>query len=366
MDYNSFTVRLLDWFEANANDLPWRRTYDPYQVWISEIMAQQTQMGRVVPYFRRWVSRFPDVKSLSQASEDTVLSLWEGLGYYSRARNLLKAGKIISRDYGGVFPSSHDAILSLPGIGPYTAAAISGIAFNEPYVCVDANVKRVFSRWCDFDFRVDSTELKKNVQAAAIAALPEGQARQYNQALMEFGQRICGKKPQCDMCPFSDLCLACERGVALKRPVPATPKDVKQIVMATGVLLHEHKVLIQKRKADDVWPGLWEFPGGGVEPGEEPHEAVVREYMEEVGLGIEVQEKISTIRFSYTRFRVTMHAFLCSASDISPEPVFNEADQGLFTDFFELDDYAFPSGHRKLIREMKSDIRFSSLFTLPN
>lgn len=361
MDAKTFTKALLQWFSANGRELPWRQCYDPYQVWISEIMAQQTQMGRVVPYFQRWVRRYPDVESLAGAREDEVLKLWEGLGYYSRARNILKAAREIRERFDGRFPSSPEDIKSLPGIGEYTVGAIASIAFNLPDVCVDANVKRVFARLLDMDLPFNDPVLHARIKSEAEKMLPQGRAREFNQALMELGQLVCMKKPACDMCPVQPFCLSLHRGVVDKRPVLAPPKEVVKVNVATGVLLHEGRVLIQKRRPDDVWPGLWEFPGGVIEKGEAPEDTVVREYREEVELIVEPVEKITVVKYSYTKYRVTLHCYQCRSLEAHPAPIFNEAVEGAFVLPAELGRYAFPSGHRKLMEHMRKDLRYAHL-----
>lgn len=360
MDTNAFAQALLDWFDANRRDLPWRKGYDPYHVWMSEIMAQQTQMDRVVPYFRRWLERFPDIRSLAAADEETVLKLWEGLGYYSRARNVLRAARLVVDDHGGRFPETPDEIRSLPGVGEYTAGAIASIAFNLPVPCIDANVMRVFARVDDLSLAAGSGELKQQAERLVRKTMPEDRPRDFNQALMELGALVCRKKPLCDLCPVQPYCGAHEANVIWERPLPKPKKDTVRIEMATGVLLHEGRVLIQKRRPDDVWPGLWEFPGGVMEEGETAEEALVREYREETELVVTPSEKITVVRYAYTRFRVTMHCYLCECCD-EPAPVFHEATEGCFVNPSLLSEYAFPSGHRKLLERMATDVRFATI-----
>lgn len=358
-----FTDRLLAWYDAHKRDLPWRSRPAPYSVWVSEVMAQQTQIDRVVGYYDRWMERFPDITALARAHEEDVLKLWEGLGYYSRARNMLKAASVVVDEHGGVFPSDLDSIRSLPGIGAYTAGAISSIAFNQPIPAVDANVLRVFSRLLDIDAPVRDVGVRSLVEAEVSARIPDGRAGDFSQALMELGALICSKRPKCDECPVSELCGAREAGTVDQRPVLPKPKKSIRIDMATGVLLHEGRMLIQKRRPDDVWPGLWEFPGGVIEDGETPEQAVVREYNEEVELCIEPVSRLTTIAYSYTRYRVTMHCFLCRLNGSGATPVFNEAVEGGFVLPDELEQYAFPAGHRRLVEFMKGDEQFDGLFS---
>lgn len=359
----SLTSRLLEWYDANRRELPWRLAVSPYGTWVSEIMAQQTQIDRVIGYWERWMERFPDVQSLAVAHEEDVLKLWEGLGYYSRARNIHTAARSIMEECGGCFPSDVSSIRSLPGIGEYTAGAIASIAFGLPEPAVDANVLRVFSRLCDIAAPVNKSAVKSEITDVVSDLIPEDRPGDFNQALMEFGALICSKRPKCDHCPLVDLCKAHAEGIVSERPVLPPSKKIIRVDMATGVLVHKGRVLIQKRKPDDVWPGLWEFPGGVIEKGETPEQALVREFDEEVELSIVPREKITVVSYAYTRYRITMHCFLCRMENGDvPRPVFNEAVEGGFMVPDELTGYAYPAGHRRLLEHLQGDLRFSELF----
>lgn len=351
-----FTTLLLDWYDANSRDLPWRRSSDPYGVWVSEIMAQQTQIDRVIGYYERWMERFPDIVTLARAHEEDVLKLWEGLGYYSRARNMLKAANVVVQEHDATFPSDFLAIRALPGIGEYTAGAISSIAYGLPEPAIDANVLRVFARLLDESKPVRESATKTRIAQQVCTGMPDNRPGDYNQAIMELGALICSKRPTCDLCPVRSFCLAYERDTVAVRPILSTQKKTLRIDMATGVLVHDGRVLIQKRRPDDVWPGLWEFPGGKIETGETPEQAVVREYREEVELEIEIVQKVTVVSYSYTRYRVTMHCYLCRMSDGNPVlPIFHEAEEGLWVTPDQLANYAFPAGHRRLIEFMRTD-----------
>lgn len=356
MDGKRFTTDLLNWYDACGRDLPWRREPTPYAVWISEIMAQQTQIDRVVGYYARWMDRYPDLESLAEAHEEDVLRLWEGLGYYSRARNILRAAGRLVRDHGGVFPSDPAAIRALPGVGPYTAGAVASIAFGLPEPAVDANVLRVFSRLLDLDAPVTEAATRSVIEEAVRTLIPGDRPGDFNQALMELGALVCARRPRCAGCAVSSHCQGHAAGVADARPVLRPTRPPIRIEMATGVLVHRGRVLIQKRRPDDVWPGLWEFPGGCVEPGEAPRQALAREFMEEVELAVEPVDKITVVAYAYTRYRVTMHCYLCRLSNGGePRPVFNEAVEGGFVPPSRLGDYAFPAGHRRLIEHMRRE-----------
>ncbi|WP_319543727.1 A/G-specific adenine glycosylase [uncultured Pseudodesulfovibrio sp.] len=358
-----FTNDLLAWYDASRRELPWRQNPEPYSVWVSEIMAQQTQIDRVVRYYERWMEQYPDVGSLARAHEEDVLKLWEGLGYYSRARNMLKAANVIVQGHGGEFPTDYADIRGLPGVGEYTAGAICSIAFGQSEPAVDANVLRVFARLLDLEGPVREAKGRSRVEKQVRALIPNDRAGDFNQAVMELGALVCTKSPNCEDCAVQQYCRARDAGTVSQRPVLPASKKTVRITMATGVLVHEGRFLIQKRQPDDVWPGLWEFPGGGIEEGETPEQAVVREYMEEVELAVEPIQTITTLVYTYTRYRVTMHCLLCRFAEEPREPVFNEAVEGGFMLPAELDSYAFPSGHRRLVEFMKNDKTFDALFS---
>ncbi len=346
---------LLIWFAENQRDLPWRRTYDPYQIWISEIMLQQTQMDRVALFFVRWMKEFPDLASLATSSEHKVLKCWEGLGYYSRARNILKAAKLLIADHQGQIPASRKLLQRLPGIGPYTAGAIASISFNRDVPVVDANIERIFARLFNIDLIPKSPAAKKLNWQKAEELLPAGEARNFNQALMELGALVCRpKQPNCSFCPVAAHCLALQYDLIPERPIPKKNTKTIPINMATGVLLHKGLIFIQQRLADDVWGALWEFPGGRMEEGETAEETVIREYLEETELVVRVDSKITTTIHHYTRYKITLHCFIVSLEQSDSDPVLHAAQEFHWLPFEQINQYAFPAGHRKLIQFMKA------------
>lgn len=358
----AWVIPLLDWFAPNRRDLPWRRTYTPYHVWISEIMLQQTQMERGVTYFERWIRRFPDVVSLAAASEDEVFKHWEGLGYYSRARNLHRAAVMVRDTHAGELPRTVDGLQELPGIGPYTARAIASIALEQDVCLVDANVERLLSRLYDIALPVKTRPAQQQIAALCDAALPSGQARDFNQALMEFGSLVCSPRtPSCSSCPLATWCSAKAAGVQLERPVTAPKPEIIHLTMATGVLIRDGRILTQKRQADDIWANLWEFPGGLVESGETPEQAVVREFMEETALTVGNPRHIGIFRHAHTRYRVAMHAFHVNLLSDPAQLTLTAAQEYRWARWSEIRTLAFPAGHRKLIEHLAADLSFQAL-----
>ena len=357
-DYQNLRKALLNWFAGNQRNLPWRRTYEPYHVWISEIMLQQTQMERVVEYFNRWLEKFPDIAALASASEQEVLKAWEGLGYYSRARNIMKAAEKMMIEHGGEIPRDHEQLLFLPGIGPYTAAAVMSIAFNMPYPVVDANVERLCSRVMNIDLPVKNRDSQKKIIEFASALLTDAEPRQLNQALMELGALVCTpKNPDCPHCPVQLYCRALEAGTVAERPVPGGKQQVIDITMACAIIRRNNKIFIQQRRYDDVWGGLWEFPGGRIKDGESPAETAVRELYEETELQAENLQPFHTVTHYYTRYRVTLHSFISKIDSGNYKPKLNAALQYRWVTLTELNQYAFPAGHRRLIEKMHATDR---------
>ncbi len=350
IEIQTIQERLLSWFSGKQRALPWREGYDPYHVWISEIMGQQTQMERVVAYFERWVRAFPDIRTAAEASEQQILKAWEGLGYYSRARNLHKTARILVEQFDGLIPDDRQTLLQLPGIGPYTSAAILSIGYNQPVALVDANVERVFARLCDLDQPVKASRSKKNMQRLAELFLVDKTPRLWNQALMEFGALQClPKNPACSDCCLAELCRSAQNGTVDQRPVVLPGKKQIHIQMACAVLRKENRFFIQQRLEDDIWGGLWEFPGGSLEPGETAEQAVIREVYEELEWQVTDPVFFTRVIHFYTRYKVSLSAFFCDLSEQSGSPVLHAASRCAWVPVEELLDYPFPAGHRQLI-----------------
>ena len=301
---------LLPWYDRHSRQLPWRTDPQPYRVWVSEIMLQQTRVDTAMPYFERWLERFPNIAALAQADQQDVLVMWEGLGYYSRARNLHRAARTVMSEFGGELPAEVSELKKLPGIGPYTAGAIASIAFGKPEALVDGNVRRVLSRYFDLDFPVDTPAGKRRIWALAQENVPADRPGDYNQALMELGALVCRpKSPDCGACPLADGCLARRNGAQELRPVLAPRKGTPHYVVTAGVVRENGLVLIAQRPEDGLLGGMWEFPGGKIEPNEDLESCLRREFHEELGVNLVVNEKLGVFRHAYTHFSVTLHAF---------------------------------------------------------
>jgi len=257
----AFSDLLIQWYSNHKRDLPWRQTNDPFHRWLSEVILQQTRVAQGTDYYLRFTDRFATVTDLAEAPEDEVLRLWQGLGYYSRARNLHAAAKQVVNEHGGVFPSTYTDIRSLKGVGPYTAAAIASIVFHEPHAVVDGNVYRVLARWFDIDTPIDSTAGKKEFAELAQSLLPTNDPGEYNEALMEFGATHCTpKKPACPTCSFQSKCLAFARGTVLQRPIKKGKTKQRDRFFHYLLIMHGDDCLIQQRGDQDIWKKLFEFP----------------------------------------------------------------------------------------------------------
>jgi A/G-specific adenine glycosylase len=349
--HNEIGRKLVAWFQENRRPLPWRRDHSPYAVWVSEVMLQQTQVIKVVPYFEKWMERLPDPTAVAEAEEGELLRLWEGLGYYSRVRNLRKAAQKIVQDHGGRIPQDEKALRGLPGIGPYTAAAILSLAFNEEVPLLDGNAERVVARIVDLDRPVKTVESRKTLQETLAAWLPKGRAREFNQAVMELGATVCTPRgPACDACPVSACCQARLKGTVLQRPIRASRPSTVPVTAVLGILWAEGRVFIQKRPPTGLMASLWEFPGGKVKAKESLKQGLRRELLEELGVKVAIVEKLAEIRHAYTRFRVRLHAYRCQMDPPAQEIVLGAAVEGRWVSVEELDNFAFPSANRRLIQ----------------
>ena len=320
MNKQAFSRILLEWYTKSHRQMPWRGHPDPYAIWISEAMLQQTRVETVIPYFQHWISLFPTIKSLAEASEQEVLNAWEGLGYYSRARNLRKAAQIIDEQFSGILPQTVAQLIRLPGIGHYTAAAIASIAFGQNEAVLDGNVKRVLARAFNLEFPANSPAGEKDFWQVARALVPAQSAGDYNQAVMDLGAVVCTPRaPDCTNCPISAHCETNRLGIQKQRPVMLEKAPIPHFMVSAAILHQGSSVLIARRPSRGLLGGMWEFPGGKVENGETLQSALVREIREELGCQISVENEMGVYKHAYTHFRVTLHAFHCSLTSGEPQ-----------------------------------------------
>ena len=349
---HQLVTALLDWFAKHKRALPWRATQDPYRIWLSEVMLQQTQVATVIPFYERFLKQFPTLAALAAASDAALMKAWEGLGYYARARNLRAAAQTIVREHKGKLPRSTDALLKLPGFGPYTAAAVASLAFGADCAAVDGNVMRVLARVYAIDADIRQMTTRRRLQRLADALVPMGRAGAFNEALMELGALRCRpKNPVCSDCPIRRGCRAFQEDrvgdLPVKSPKPAVPHHE----IAVGVVHRQGKVLIALRPADGLLGNLWEFPGGKRKTDETLAQCCRREIKEETDLNVEVTETFAIVPHAYTHFRITLHAFHCRYTGGRAQPRTSQAIRWVTLD--ELDDYAFPKANKQIIAALR-------------
>jgi A/G-specific adenine glycosylase len=304
---------LLAWFARQAHRFLWRQGRTPYHVWVAVVMLQQTRVETVVPYYERFLACFPTIGALAEAPLEEVLKVWEGLGYYTRARNLHAAARQIVSTNDGQLPDTCEGLLALPGVGRYTAGAVASIAFGRDVAAVDGNVRRILCRVFAIREDVSRVATQRELETLATSLLPPGRAGKFNEALMELGAVVCTPRaPRCDRCPLRDLCCACAQGEPETLPVRRSRRRVPHYEAAAAVTVRaDGCVLVAQRKADDMLGGLWEFPGGKREVDETLPECLVREMREELDVEVEVGELLTVVKHAYSHFRLTLHVFRC-------------------------------------------------------
>ncbi len=327
---SAIAAALLAWIDAGQlRALPWRvEPRDPYAVWVSEVMLQQTQAATVIPYLQRWLERFPTVEALAAAELADVLKAWEGLGYYSRARNLHKAARVVVEQHGGRLPAERRALLALPGVGRYTAGAILSIAFGQRAAVLDGNVRRVLARVYDVDGEIGKSATETHLwhlAEALVEAVEPRQAGPLNEALMDLGATVClPQGPRCLLCPLHAACLARQRGTQEERPVRPARKPLPHFDVTAAVLRRPgqpEQFLIAQRPPEGMLGGLWEFPGGKRHEGETLPDCLRREMQEELAVEVAVGDLVTVVRHAYTHFRITLHAFECTLLAGQPQPI---------------------------------------------
>jgi A/G-specific adenine glycosylase len=338
--------RLLAWYDEHRRDLPWRtppgEIADPYRVWLSEVMLQQTRVETVKPYFHRWLERFPTLEALAAAPLDDVLKAWEGLGYYSRARNFHRAVREVAENHAGRVPDDPAAFRALPGVGRYTAGAVMSIAFGREEALVDGNVRRVFARWTD-----DPAPADPALWSLAEALAPGARPGDVNQAVMELGATVCvPRTPHCGACPVRDHCRAFAHGTQSERPAPKKARPTPHEDTAAAVVEHEGRTLLVRRPVDARLGGMWAFPLAVRARGESVGAAAERAVREGLALEVRAGAPIGTVQHAFTHVRASYHAIRCTL--IGGEPRALGYDAWAWAVPAELDRYALPVAQRRI------------------
>lgn len=347
---NPFTQKLLRWYTKSARDLPWRRTRDPYKIWISEVMLQQTTVKAVIPYYERWTGIFPTVHAVAKAPLQRILHAWQGLGYYQRAKNIHKSAKIIAQE-GGRLPDDPEKLKKLPGFGPYTTGAVASIAFDKPLAIIDANIRRVIMRFLGIrGFAVTTHDPK--ILTFLNSVMPTKGAGDFNQALMELGALVCrSKEPLCNVCPVRTQCRAYQQGLQEIIPTPKK-KIIKDINVVIALLYRDGAYFIQKRPSKGLFADLWEFPGGKIQQGERSREALARELKEELQVRLKSSRHAFKVRQFYTEFRAQLDVWFC---EVNPDPVLDRTHR--WVKKTDLRKYPMPSGSARIVDRLFLPIR---------
>lgn len=353
-------LSLLKWYQETKRDLPWRRTRDPYAIWVSEVMLQQTQVATVIPYYERWLERFPTLQSLAEADEEEVLRYWSGLGYYQRARNLHQSAQQILGKYQGQIPADKKTLLQLPGVGEYTAGALLSLAFNQPVPLIDGNVERVLCRLYGRRGNPKRSPLRKELWQKAEKLVALGPPAEMNSALMELGATVCTPhNPLCHSCPLQKYCQAFTSNLQEQIPETPIPKRSHRLHRSAAVVYQKEAIAVVKMPLDQVWGGLWALPQVDLQPGERPEEGAVRAAQEWLGLPVRVKGLRGTLCHTITYRRIRLFAFDClplgdRVAETLPK---YQADSSAtearkiirWVKTSEIQDLALPAPHRKLL-----------------
>lgn len=344
---------LLRWFAINLRDLPWRKNRTPYRVWLAEVMLQQTRVDQAIGYYTRFLEHFPTIRALAAAPLRDVLKQWEGLGYYTRARHLHAAAKRIVAKHGGRFPRELSDIRALPGIGPYSAAAIGSLAFGHNAAALDGNIIRVLSRLTALEDDVTKLRARKKLQALANELLPKGRAGEFNEALMELGATVCTpRKPLCAVCPLKKFCRAFAEGDPEQYPRKTRKKKAPHKHVGAAVVVNKSgRILIAQRQETSMLGGLWEFPGGKQESDETIEQCIARELKEEMGIDIAVGNHLITVRHAFSHFTMDLHAHACRLLRGRPRAI-HCADWRWVT-LDEMDQYPFGRADQQIIAHLR-------------
>lgn len=343
-----FQKELLKWFKKNKRDMPWRESYDPYHVWLSEIMLQQTQVVTVIPYFKRYIEKYPSIEDLANANETEVLKLWEGLGYYSRARRLISCAQEVVSQYDGKMPMDYKALIKLPGIGPYTAGAILSIAYNQQYPAVDGNVKRVFSRYFNVQVPINEPKQHKIFEKLVMDVLPKD-ARNFNQGLMELGALICKPaSPLCEACPIKKHCEAYNNDLQQLLPLYKKRPDKQRKIWSVALIQYEDQLLMEFRDQETLLGQMWGLPSLEIES-EKHSEDALKDYLTTYGLDCEKLEYVGQVKHVFTHQIWEMGVFYGRVLSSAP------LKKGTWQLINELDAITIGTGYRKVLKLLKEN-----------
>jgi A/G-specific adenine glycosylase len=351
--------KLLVWYRLNARSLPWRGMRDPYLIWVSEVMLQQTRVETVIPYFQQWTVRFPDIQSVACAPIDEILKAWEGLGYYSRARNIKKTAEIILTQFAGNLPSTSIDLIKLPGIGDYIAGAIASIGFGFDEPALDANGVRVISRIYDFHGQVNKAANKKILKENLRELLPKGSAGDFNQAVMDLGSMVCvSANPKCECCPIQRECLAFSVNTQKDLPVGMIRTKKPHFNVVAGIIEKNGKLLIGKRPTNGLLGGMWEFPGGKIEEGENHQMALKRELEEELGIDVILRDAFGEYKHAYTHFSVTVFPYFVEI--VGSDPIARVAEKIEWASINTLNEYPMGKVDRSISNNLQNQLNARS------
>jgi A/G-specific adenine glycosylase len=346
---SSLTAPLLKWYDTEKISMPWRGDPDPYHIWLSEVMLQQTQIETVIPYYYRWLENLPSIETTANASEDFILKLWEGLGYYARARNFHDACKTLVSNGDYQVPNTLAEFKQLKGVGDYIGAAVQSIAFNHPIPVIDSNVKRLLSRVLELNGLPD--QFKGKMQSYLLSQISDIRPGDFNQAMMDLARLICKpRNPNCPICPVNQYCGAYANNTVNDYPIKKIKKPKPHYDIAVGVIWKGNNLLISKRKSAGLLGGLWEFPGGKIQHNESSEDCVIREIKEELNITVAVVEYISTIQHAYTHFSITMTGYHCRYLDGEPKAI--GCADWKWLNAKDLDTLPFPKANHKLFENI--------------
>lgn len=350
-----FRQALHDWFRVHQRQLPWRETKNPYFIWISEVMLQQTQVKKVLGYYENFIRQFPTIQSLARTDLQDVLKAWEGMGYYARARNLHKASQIIINEMHGIIPADYETFRKLPGAGDYISAAVLSLAFDKPYAVVDGNVKRVIARLLRINAPINTASAQKIFREKADMLLDQRQAGAFNQAMMELGALICRpQNPSCLACPVADLCETFKANEQARFPVTIPSRKIPEYRISVAVIFQKGRVLITQRKPDGLLGGLWEFPGGQQLEGESAELACIRSIKEQINLTIEVLDFLTFVNHAYSHFKIHVNVFRCRVT--SGNVLLNGPADFRWIRLNEIDRFPVHVAHHKFIPMLQASM----------